>query len=271
MMNNGKIKKILGILFLIPLMFITRVYAATDSFKTTISTSDLEVERETNVIVTIGLTDINIESGDKGIGAYIGKIKFDSTVLEYVSSKGTDKWESLTYQNGRITSVTSDGEVIREEQTIGTITFRVKKGAKLGETTITLESFEGSTGISDIMASNSETKIKIVVNHSSNEGNDNNNHNNATDNNQSNNSDITDEDNQSDKDDPINNNNNDNDNNHNSNDDSNSTQKPSDNNIMDNTKPKETLPKIMGMNIILVVGIGLAIVCVIVFYLKKNK
>lgn len=156
------IKKIIFILLIAFLAFTTNVYAVNDSFSTTITANKSEIEREQTITITIGLSNISIESGEKGIGAYTGKINFDSSVLEYVCTSGTSKWDKPFYQNGLITATTTDGEVVKTTQNIGTITFKVKKDAKLGQTTISLENFSGSTVENDVLASNKSVNIKII-------------------------------------------------------------------------------------------------------------
>ena len=39
--------------------------------------------------LTISLSDISIESGEKGIGAYKSDIEFDSSIFEYSKTEGT--------------------------------------------------------------------------------------------------------------------------------------------------------------------------------------
>lgn len=175
-----KSKKIIGIMLMALLVFTTSVYAVNnDSFKTTIDTANKEVKRGDTVIVTIGLKDISIESGEKGIGAYTAKVDFDSDVLEYVKTDGTDKWEAPFYQNGLITGNTKDGEVVNSTQSIGTITFKVKSDAKLGEETISLINFSGSTAVTDVDAPNASVKITVIDNSN---GNDSDNPNGGNDN-----------------------------------------------------------------------------------------
>ena len=104
MKNSIKSKKTISIILtVILLLFTTKVYAANDSFKTALSVNNSTVKRGENVIVTILLNNISIESGEKGIGAYTSKLDFDSSVLEYVETKGTDKWEAPFYQEKQIT------------------------------------------------------------------------------------------------------------------------------------------------------------------------
>lgn len=157
-------KKVISILLMIVLIMATvKVQAANDSFGTSLTTNNSQAKRGDTIIVNIGLKDIAIESGEKGIGAYTAGIQFDSSVLEYVSTDGTDKWEAPFYQDGLITSNTKDAEVVKTTQSIGTITFKVKENAKLGETSIAVTNFSGSTAGPDVLASsNGTTKLTII-------------------------------------------------------------------------------------------------------------
>ncbi len=150
-------------------MITTNVQAASDSFNTTLSLNNSQAKRGDTITVTIRLKDIAVESGEKGIGAYTAGIQFDSSVLEYVSTDDTDKWEAPFYQDGFITSNTKDAEVVSTTQSVGSITFKVKENAKLGETSIALTNFSGSSAVSDIPASsNGATKLTIMDNNNSN-------------------------------------------------------------------------------------------------------
>lgn len=163
-------KKVISILLMILFVMVTaNVQAASDSFHTTLTINNSQAKRGDTITVTIGLKDIAIESGEKGIGAYTAEIQFDSSVLEYVSVNGTDKWEAPLYQDGFITSNTKDAKVVTTTQSIATITFKVKENAKLGETSIALRNFSGSAARLDILASsNGATKLTIIDNNSSN-------------------------------------------------------------------------------------------------------
>lgn len=159
-------KKTISIIVMILLVVCTtKVYAVKDSFHTTLTINQTQAKRGDTVTVTIGLKDIAIESAEKGIGAYTAEIQFDSSVLEYVSVNGTDKWEAPLYQDGFITSNTKDAKVVNTAQSIATITFKVKQNAKLGETSIALRNFSGSAAGPDILASsNGATKLTIIDN-----------------------------------------------------------------------------------------------------------
>ena len=168
-------KKIISILLMIVFVMATvNVQAANDNFGTTLTIHNSQAKRGDTITVTIGLKDIAIESGEKGIGAYTAGIQFDSSVLEYVSTDGTDKWEAPFYQDGFITSNTKDAEVVTTTQSIGTITFKVRENAKLGETSISVTNFSGSTAGTDVLASNNgATKLTIIDNNGGNSQKDN--------------------------------------------------------------------------------------------------
>ncbi len=152
------------ILIIVTLILSTNVYAANDSFKTSLSVNKSQVKRGEKITVTINLSDISIESEEKGIGAYTAILNFDSSVLEYVedSAKGIGKWETPLYQDSKITGNTNDGKVVNTNQSIGTFEFIVKNNVALGETTIKLVNFSGSTSQIDVSAPDSSVKLTIV-------------------------------------------------------------------------------------------------------------
>lgn len=247
MKNILKSRKIIGIVLVALLLFTTSVYAVNnDSYKTTIATANTEVKRGDTVIVTIGLDDIKIESGEKGIGAYTAKVESDPNVLEYVKTDGTDKWEAPFYQNGLITGHTRDGEVVNTKGNIGTITFKVKSDAKLGESIISLKNFSGSTAVTDVDAANVPvTKITVIDN-------------------------IKDE-----PDDPTDGSDKDNPNGGSSNG-SNSSNGGSSNgnsssNNKDNTIKQDKLPKTGEADIVIYMAIGAGLVLATIFFVKMKK
>lgn len=255
-MKKSNIKKTFSILLMIILLlFMTKVNAANnDSFNTTLRANAYQFKREETITITIGLKDISIESGEKGIGSYTAHIGFDPNVLEYVETHGTSRWKEPSYLNGNIAATTKDGEVVSDAQDIASITFKVKKDAKLGESIISLTKFSGSTAVTDVDADNREIKITIVDNGSSNKPGDD--KPNGGNNNSGNNNKPNDENNN-----PGNNNedkpNNDADNNGNINGGSNNnpSEKPDTSNIVDNSTKPGTLPKTGEINIIVPMAI----------------
>lgn len=310
MQNSLKSKKIVGIVLIALLIFTTSAYAVNnDSFKTTISTANMQVKKGDTVIVTIGLKDIAIESGEKGIGAYTASIKFDSSVLEYNKTDSTDKWEAPFYQNGLIAGNTKDGEVVNKAEDIGTIIFKVKEDAKLGETTISLNNFSGSTAVTDVPTSDVSVKITVIEDKTDNVNNNNdndeqnngsnnkddndknsgsnnkdqndqnnsgsnNNHNNDQ-NSESNNKNQNDKNNENhNKDDNDQNSGNDNNQNTDSSNSNNSTNEDSNSNNelnkLDNTIKEGETPK-TGQSYLIFIAIGVCVVLIIIFYIKMRK
>lgn len=244
MENILKIKKIVLMVMIALLIFTISVYAVNnDSFKTTISVANTQVKRGDVITVTIGLRDIAIESGEKGIGAYTASINFDSSVLEYVKTDGTDKWEAPFYKDGLVTGNTKDGEVVKNNVSIGTITFKVKENAKLEKTTISLNNFSGSTAVTEVVAANVSIEITLIDNNnnSSNNNNQNNTNNNNNNNNHNNSNNGQNGVNNNNGQNSGNNNNNQNNGNNTSNNSTNSVN--SNPNEVNNTSKGEKLPQ----------------------------
>lgn len=162
MRNIIKTKKVIFAVLIVAILFLSSVvHATTDSFKTALSANNSQIKRGEEVTVTLKLSDISIESGEKGIGAYSAKIDFDSAIFEYVSISGSGKWDIPLYQDKLITATTTDGNVINTNQSIATVTLKVKSNATLGDTTIRLTNFSGSTAASNVSAPDSSVKITI--------------------------------------------------------------------------------------------------------------
>ena len=164
---------VISIILITILALSTQVNAANDSYKTTLSADYSQVHRGEDVTITIGLSNIAIESGEKGIGAYTANIEFDSSIFEYSKTEGTEIWEEPFYQDKMIIAATKDCKVVNTAQDIGTITLKVKENAKLGETTIKLTNFSGSNAVSDIPTSDTSVKVTILDKDSSGEDNEN--------------------------------------------------------------------------------------------------
>lgn len=162
MKNKIRITNIICIMIITILLLATNVFAVNDSFKTSLSTSSSTVKRGEEVTITISLKDISIESGEKGIGAYSANIEFDSSVLEFSKATGTDNWEAPFYQDKMIVGNTNNGQVVKTNQDIGSITFKVKENATLGETTIKLAKFSGSSVANDIDVEDTTIKINVI-------------------------------------------------------------------------------------------------------------
>lgn len=166
MINVKGIKKIASIILIAMIALTANVYATNDSYKTTLSTTKTKVKSGDTIEITIGLKDISIESGEQGIGAYTAEIEFDNSIFEYAeeSARGANGWEIMCHESEKgvlIVGNTSNGEVVKTDQIIGTITLKVKDNVKSGETTIKLTNFSGATVGPEVTAPN--TSIDIVL------------------------------------------------------------------------------------------------------------
>ena len=101
MKNSIKSKKVISIIITIMLLlFTTSVYAANDSFKTALSVSNSSVKKGDNVIVTISLNNISIESGEKGIGAYTAKL--GETTIKLTNFSGSNAETDISAEDTAI-------------------------------------------------------------------------------------------------------------------------------------------------------------------------
>ncbi len=152
---------VIAIVLITMLALSTNVKAANDSYKVSLSANHSQVHIGDELTLTISLSDISVESGEKGIGAYKSNIEFDSSIFEYDVSEGTEKWDEPFYQNKIIIGTTKDCQVVNTAQDIGKIKLKVKENAALGETTIKLTNFSGSNAVSDIATSDASVKVTI--------------------------------------------------------------------------------------------------------------
>ena len=152
---------VIAIVLITMLALSTNVKAANDSYKVSLNANHSQVHNGDELTLTIALSDISVESGEKGIGAYKSNVEFDSSIFEYDSAEGTEKWDEPFYQNKTIIGTTKDCKVVNTAQDIGKIKLKVKENAALGETTIKLTNFSGSNAVSDIATSDASVKVTI--------------------------------------------------------------------------------------------------------------
>ena len=164
---------VIAIVFITMLALSTNVNAATDSYKVSLSADHSQVHIGDEIKLTVSLSDIAIESGEKGIGAYGCNIEFDSSIFEYTSTEGTEKWDEPFYESKKIIGTTKDGKVVNTAQDIGTITLKVKENATLGDTTIKLTNFSASNAVSEIETSDTSVKVTIQEKTNSNDDDEN--------------------------------------------------------------------------------------------------
>ena len=159
-MKQIRLLIIISVLCMILTLFSTFSYAEGESFELQLSPSSIDLNPGNTFSVNIVIDNINITSGDQGIGAYQAKIIYDTNVLELINVTAATGWETLENE-GNMVANTNDGEVVKERTNTATINFKVKDDAADGNTSISLESIQGSSGYTTIDGTGISTTINI--------------------------------------------------------------------------------------------------------------
>lgn len=160
-MKQMKLISIIAFICAILISLSTLSYAVDDSFELQLNALSDEVVLGNTFEVEILLDNMNVTSGDQGIGAYAAKITYDAEVLELVSVQQQTGWEVMENE-GNIVALTTDGEVVTDRTLTAKATFKVKDDAQLGDTEISLESISGSSGTATIQGTGVSTTVQIV-------------------------------------------------------------------------------------------------------------
>ena len=160
-MKTKKILIILLIMTVIIAMFTTVKGATGDSYKIALTPTAEKAKAGETVTIKMTANEIKIQSGEKGIGSYQGMLEYDTAIFEEVKMKVNEDWDTPMLNEGAFTSVRGDGECTAEAQEIGTITLKVKAGAKIGETNIKVKEFGASNGVENIATSDVVAKVTI--------------------------------------------------------------------------------------------------------------
>lgn len=158
-------KKIISSLIIIMIigMFSTISEAVDNSYEIHVTTNKEEVITNEKFDVTLTLDNINILTGQQGIGAYNAKIDYDNTDLEIVEIKGLGNWETPVENEGEIVATTKDGECVNTKQDIAVITFVAKTEAVNVVSPIKIINFEASDTENTTGTEDREVKININV------------------------------------------------------------------------------------------------------------
>ena len=161
-MKRIKLLAILSILCIILTLFSTNSFAeGEESFDLELEASSTTLNPGGTFSVDIIIDNMNITSGDQGIGAYTAKLTYDTEVLELVSVQQQTGWEVMENE-GNIVALTTDGEVVKDRTLTAKATFKVKEDAQLGNTEISLESVSGSSGTATIQGTGVSARIQVI-------------------------------------------------------------------------------------------------------------
>lgn len=135
-----------------------------DTYKISLDSSNSILKQGDTITITLKVSDINIQSGEKGIGAYEGKLVYDDEIFELVKMQGNDNWETPIENENNFISVRSDGICTDKDQDLATIVLKVKEKAKGTNTTIEVSDFEISNAETNIPTDNIKLTVKIEGN-----------------------------------------------------------------------------------------------------------
>ena len=258
-MKRIKLAVMITIILVIFAMITPKSYAADESFELQLEASSTTLHPGDSFSVNIMIDNMNITSGDQGIGAYQAKIIYDANALELVGVTAATGWEAFENEGNMVVN-TSSGEVVTERTHTATINFKVLDNVSLGDTTISLESIQGSsgtttidgTGIAEVVSIEEETTNPPI---DDNNPSDDNNNPPADDNNPSDNNNPSDDDNTP----PADNNGG-----------TTNTNQIGTSDSAQSTTSNKVLPY-AGIRNILMIAIGVAIIVAVVFYIKYKR
>lgn len=169
-MRKKIIINLLLIIFILSISFGVNA-SSTDKYDIVLSANNTKVKPGDAITISLKVDNINIQSGEKGIGAYEGTLLYDSNVFEEVTIKGNDNWDTPALNEGRFTSVKSNGECTNVSQEIASITLKVKENATLGSTKIQIKDFEASNGQENITTADKDITLTIEAKKDNSDGN----------------------------------------------------------------------------------------------------
>ncbi len=160
-MRRTRLVTIIIFLSVLFMMLVPKSYAADESFELELETSTTTVNQGDSFSVNIIIDNMNITSGDQGIGAYQAKIIYDTNILQLVNVTPATGWE-VSENEGNMVANTSDAEVVKKRTHTATINFKVLNNATFGNTIISLENIQGSSGTTTIDGIGIQKTINIV-------------------------------------------------------------------------------------------------------------
>lgn len=141
----------------------------TDPYRISLTTGNNTIKQGESITISLNISDIDIQTGEKGIGAYKGNIEYDTNVFDEVKMSGNSNWDEPGVNKGIFASVNARGMCVKETQEVAKITLRAKSNAALGNTKVKVKGFEVSS-LSDNMITTGDTSIDITINESLNSG-----------------------------------------------------------------------------------------------------
>lgn len=154
-------KKLMSVtLILVTMMtLITNVYAAS-SYKLSLKSSKRELNKGDEFSVDIKLSNIQDEKGIIALGA---TLEYDEDSLELVKMEGKGEWSKPTYNEANGGLVTDRNGYTTSDETMCTITFKVKEESKQN-LEIILSKISASNGKEDMKIDDISTIVSVKNN-----------------------------------------------------------------------------------------------------------
>ena len=161
-MEKNLIKKVVSVILLMVILVSSHtIYAANDSYQVKLETEKTSFLQEEFITVNVKIENIQIESGEKGLGAYTANLQYDTNLLEIEKIEGANEWETPLLQNGNMVATTINGNCTNKSQIIAKITFKIKAITETTKTKIAINNFLASNGQNDILADKFELEITL--------------------------------------------------------------------------------------------------------------
>ena len=159
-MNSKKVLIIVLVMIILTFAMIGNVFAA-GSFSASLTPNNSRVSKGSEVKVTFKVSGINVEGG---INAITATLDYDSDVLDLPKDNvaGVNNW-TATYNEDTYKLAIDRAEVIKEDQEVLTMTFKVKDNTSVTTTAIKLKSIAAanSTLSDEVKISDITTNISI--------------------------------------------------------------------------------------------------------------
>lgn len=134
-----------------------------DSFKLYF-TEAATTSDNSQISLNVNVEDINISSGDKGIGILSFELEYDSNALQKTSVYSTGVQSTIKENNNKYMLIVSNGNIITSDSSLLTINFIKKEDFTGTETTVSLKSIKGSSG-NTVSATDISTEISFSENY----------------------------------------------------------------------------------------------------------
>lgn len=153
---------VLLVLFMCSPVFAADVTTST-TFNVGLASSVKEAKAGEEVQLTISLK--NFTPGKTGVNTFYFVLDYDKAVFETLAGENftaSNGWGAVTFNPATGEGVTDNSTFMAEDHEAIKVNLKVKDGAKIGNTTITVKDVESSDSVNDIHPADQSISVKIV-------------------------------------------------------------------------------------------------------------